>query len=96
MPYSTIVNAAASTVLVRAGGGQLYNVVGIAAGTSYTFVVKDGPDPNGNYRTMFGGTPIPVVAGQNLFDGGGPPMPFTNGLSFTVAGTPGEFDVIWA
>lgn len=94
MPYSTIVNSVAGTVLVKAGGGQLYNVIGIAAGTSYAYIVKDGPDVNGNYRTMFAATPIPVVAGQNLFDSGGP-MPFTNGLSLTVSGTPGEVDVIW-
>jgi hypothetical protein len=95
MPYSTIVNGAAGTILVKAGGGQLYDVVGVAAGTSYTYICKDGPDVNGNYRTMFGATPIPVVAGQNLLDAT-IPMPFTNGLSFTVAGTPGEFDVLWA
>jgi hypothetical protein len=95
MPYSTVVNAAASTVIVKAGAGQLYNVICVAAGTSYAFICKDGPDPFGNYRTMFGGTPIVLTAGQNLFDSGGP-MPFTNGLSLTVSGTPGEYDVIWA
>jgi hypothetical protein len=95
MPYSTVVNGAAGTILVKNGGGQLHNVIGVAAGTSYAFIVKDGPDVNGNYRTMFGATPIPVAAGQNLFDAA-MPMPFTNGLSFTVSGTPGEFDVLWA
>lgn len=95
MPYSTIVNQAASTVLIKPGGGHLYNVICVAAGTAYAFICKDGPDDSaGNYRTMFGGTPIVLTTGQNLFDSGGP-MPFTNGLSLTVSGTPGEYDVIW-
>jgi hypothetical protein len=87
-----IVNGAAGTILVKAGGGKLYDAVGIAAGTSYTFIAKDGPDPSGNYRTLMGAAPVAVVAGQHLLVDG-LPISFRDGLSFTVAGTPGEFDV---
>lgn len=90
----SIVNGAAGTILIKSGGGQFYNIVGIAAGTSYTYTVKDGPDANGNFRTLFGATPLPVVAGQNLL-ADSRPVTFVNGLSVTVAGTPGEFEVHW-
>jgi hypothetical protein len=88
----TVVNAAASTVQVKIGGGQLYDVIGIATGTAYAYTVKDGPDVNGNYRTMFGATPLVVAAGQHLLTSGRP-VSFANGLALTVSGTPGEFEV---
>jgi len=91
MPVA-IVNGAAGTLQVKLGGGKLYDVVGVAAGTSYTFIAKDGPDPSGNFKTLFGAATIPVVAGQHLM-ASGISVPFINGLAFTVAGTPGEFDV---
>ena len=83
----------AGTVQVKLGGGRLYNVVGISAGTSMTYQIKDGPDVNGNSRLLFGGTAIPVVAGQNLRQAGYEPIQFTNGLQFVIGGTPGEVDV---
>jgi hypothetical protein len=89
----TIVNGAAGTIQVKLGGGQFYNVVGIAAGTSYAYTIKDGPDQSGNFKTLFGATPLLVVAGQNLNSNGIHPISFVNGLAFTVSGTPGEFEV---
>jgi hypothetical protein len=90
----TIVNGAAGTIQIKLGAGQLYDVVGIAAGTSYTYAVKDGPDTSGNFKTLFGATPIPVVAAQNLLQDSRP-VTFANGLALTVAGTPGEISVHW-
>ena len=90
----TVVNGAAGTIQVKLGGGQLYDIIGIAAGTSYAYTVKDGPDPNGNFRTLFGATPLVVVAGQHLVTSGRP-VAFTNGLALTVSGTPGEVEVQW-
>lgn len=87
-----IVNGAAGTIQVKLGGGQLYDVIGISAGTSYAFIVKDGPDSSGNYKTLFGGAAIPVVAGQHLISDTRA-VPFVNGLALTVSGTPGEAEV---
>jgi hypothetical protein len=87
-----IVNGAAGTILIKAGGGQLYDLIGVAAGTSYAVTVKDGPDSAGNYRTLFGSTPVPIVAGQHLLVDGRD-VSFRDGLSVTVSGTPGEFEV---
>lgn len=80
------------TILVKAGGGRLYDVIGIAPGTSMTYTLKDGPDPNGNFQTLFGSTPIPVVAGQNLLQQS-QPVTFRDGLSVVVGGTAGEIEV---
>lgn len=92
---TTDVTAAASTVQIKLGGGQVYDVVGVSAGTSYAFVLKDGPDPNGNFRTIVGGgAAIPVVAGQHLM-ADGRPIACTNGIAVTVSGTPGELMVHW-
>jgi hypothetical protein len=93
MPVTTV-NGAAGTIQVKLGGGVVRNVTGIAAGTSYTFKVQDGPDVNGNFKTLFGATAIPVVANQQWIDPVAP-IPFINGLAFVVTGTPGEFYVQW-
>lgn len=88
----TIVNSAAGTVLIKAGSGKLYDVVGISTGTSYAFICKDGPDSAGNFRVIYGGAAIPVVAGQHLIVDSRE-VAFRDGLSFTVSGTAGEFEV---
>ena len=90
----TAVNGAAGTIQVKLGGGALRNITGVSAGTSYTFQAKDGPDPSGNYTTLIGAAAVPVVANQQWVDPVAP-MAFTNGLAFTVTGTPGEFFVQW-
>jgi hypothetical protein len=92
---TTDVTAAAGTVQIKLGGGRVWDLVGISAGTSYAYVLKDGPDISGNYRTIAGGgAAIPVVAGQHFMDTGRF-IPFTNGIAVTVSGTPGEFFVDW-
>lgn len=94
MPVTTI-NAAASTVIVKLGGGILRGITGVSAGTSYTFKCQDGPDPAGiTARTLIGAAAIPVVAGQQWVHPA-EPISFANGLQFVVAGTPGEFNVQW-
>jgi hypothetical protein len=92
---TTDVTAAASTVQIKLGAGRVYDVVGVSAGTSYAYVLKDGPDVSGAYRTIVGGgAAVPVVAGQHLQDTGRF-FAFTNGIAVTVSGTPGEFLVDW-
>lgn len=87
---TTDITAAAGTVQVKLGGGLVYDVVGVSAGTSYAYVLKDGPDSGGNFRTIVGGgAAVPVVAGQHLITDGRP-VSFSNGLALTVSGTPGE------
>jgi hypothetical protein len=93
MPVTTV-NGAAGTIQVKLGGGILRGIQGVSAGTSYTFQAKDGPDPAGNTRTLIGAAAVPVVAAQQWVNPGAP-IPFTNGLAFTVTGTPGEFYVQW-
>lgn len=90
----TTVNGAAGTIQVKIGGGVLRGIQGVSAGTSYTFQAKDGPDASGNYRTMIGAAAVPVVAGQQWVSPS-ESLAFTNGLAFTVTGTPGEFYVQW-
>ncbi|HEX8881801.1 MAG TPA: hypothetical protein VF749_17285 [Candidatus Acidoferrum sp.] len=92
---TTDITAAAGTVQVKLGAGQVYDIVGVSAGTSYAFVLKDGPDVNGNFRTIVGGgAAVPVVAGQHLMTDSRP-IAFTNGIAVTVSGTPGEFLIHW-
>jgi hypothetical protein len=89
------ITSAAGTVQIKLGGGLVHDVIGISAGTSYAYVLKDGPDPSGNYRTIAGGgAAIPVVAGQHLLDTGFS-IACTNGIALTVSGTPGEILVHW-
>ena len=87
------VHGAAGTIQLKLGGGQVRSIVGVAAGTSYTFQLKDGPDSAGNARTIVGqNAAIPVVAGTQYMS---PtfPIPFINGLQAVVTGTPGDFEV---
>lgn len=93
MPVTTV-NGAAGTIIVKLGGGILRGITGVAAGTNYTFKCQDGPDINGNARTLVGASAIPVVAGQQWVHPA-EPISFTNGLQFVVAGTPGEINVQW-
>lgn len=93
MPVTTV-NAAASTVQVKLGGGVVRGVTGVSAGTAYTFKMQDGPDTSGNFKTLIGATAVPVVADQQWVNPVAP-IPFINGLAFVVAGTPGEFYVQW-
>lgn len=90
----TVVNGAAGTIQVKLGAGRVYDVVGIAAGTAYSYTVKDGPDTAGNFVTIACASPMVVAAGQHLMTQG-QYFSFKNGLAFTVAGTPGEFDVLF-
>ena len=90
----TTVNGAAGTIQVKLGGGVLRDIRGIAAGTSYTFQAKDGPDVNGNYKILIGAAAVPVVNNQSWVNPA-EPLTFVNGLAFTVGGTPGEFFVQW-
>ena len=90
----TTVNGAAGTIIVKRGPGQLRNITGISAGTSYTFKCQDGPDSAGNAQTLIGSGAIPVVANQQWVDPFAP-ITFRDGLQFVVAGTPGEFVVQW-
>ena len=90
----TTVNGTAGTIQVKLGGGVLRGIQGVSAGTSYTFQAKDGPDPNGNYRTLIGAAAVPVVANQQWVTAA-EGLAFINGLAFTVTGTPGEFFVQW-
>jgi hypothetical protein len=93
MPVTTV-NAAASTVQVKLGGGVLRGIQGVSTGTAYTFQCVDGPNSAGTNRTLIGAAAIPVVAGQQWVTAA-EGIPFTNGLAFIVAGTPGEFFVQW-
>ena len=87
------VNGAAGTIQIKLGGGRVYSVVGVAAGTSYTFQLKDGPDPNGNSKTIMGqNAAIPVVAGTQYMSAT-QPITFINGLQAVVTGTPGDFEL---
>lgn len=87
------INAAAGTVQVKLGGGRVYSLVGVSVGTSYTIQLKDGPDPNGNSKTIFGeGAAVPAVAGLQYLNNY-QPITFINGLQAVVTGTPGEFDL---
>ncbi len=88
MPTKAI-NAAAGTVQVKLGGGVIRSIIGVAAGTSYTFQAKDGPDVNGNAAVLMGASAIPVVAGQSWLPSG-TTIPFINGFQMVVTGTPGE------
>jgi len=87
------INAAAGTVQVKLGGGKIWAIVGVAAGTSYAFQVKDGPDPQGNTQTIMGqSAAIPVVAGVNYIDPQ-QPITFRDGFQMVMTGTPGDVEV---
>lgn len=87
------VKSAAGTVQAKLGGGRIYNIVGVAAGTSYAFQIKDGPDINGNSQTIMGQTAaIPVIAGVNYIQSM-QPLTYRDGLQIVVSGTPGELEI---
>jgi hypothetical protein len=83
---------ASGTFQVKTGAGYLNGVYVAAAGTTWTLQVKDGPDQNGNTKTMLGGTAVTVpTSGTELIN---QPLYFGQGLQFILSGaTPGELDI---
>lgn len=93
MSVNLQVNATAGTVQAKLGAGRIKSIVGVAAGTSYAFQIKDGPDSAGNTQTIMGQTSaIPVVAGVQYMDPNAP-ITFRDGLQVVVSGTPGELEI---
>lgn len=92
MPVKQI-NAAAGTVQVKLGPGKIWRIFGVAAGTSYAFQVKDGPDSAGNTQTIIGqNAAIPVVAGVQYVNSA-EPVSFRDGFQMVMTGTPGDVEV---
>lgn len=93
MPVKQI-NSAAGTVQVKLGAGKIWAISGVAAGTAYSFQVKDGPDSAGNTQTIMGQTSaIPVIAGVQYLGVSGEPLTFRDGFQMVMTGTPGEVEV---
>jgi hypothetical protein len=92
MPVTVI--STSTTTQIKNGSGYLSSIEIAAAGTSWTLQIKDGPDVNGNFKTILGASALTVPAvGTNLIPA---PVFFSNGLQFVTAGaTPGELDVAW-
>ena len=87
------INVAAGTAQIKLGAGKVWGILGVSAGTSYTFQLKDGPDANGNVQIIYGqSAAVPVVAGVQYLN---PlePLTFRDGLQITVAGTPGDIEL---
>lgn len=83
----------AATIQVKLGAGRIYGIFGVAAGTGFAVIVKDGPDSAGNLQTIMGqSAAIPIVAGGTLLSTG-QPMTFRDGLQIVTSGTPGEFEI---
>jgi hypothetical protein len=83
----------AGTIQVKLGPGAVRALLCAAAGTGFSFQLKDGPDPAGNTRTIMGqAAAIAGVAGLNYV---WPPeaLPFNYGLQIVTTGTPGDFEI---
>lgn len=62
MPVTTINTT--GTIQVKLGGGRLYNITGVSAGTSFAFRALDGADSAGNTRTLIGAEPYQSQASE--------------------------------
>ena len=92
MPMKQI-NIAAGTSQVKLGPGKIWSIVGVAAGTTYAFQIKDGPDSAGNTQTIMGqSAAIPVIAGVQYVNSA-EPMTFRDGFQMVMTGTPGDIEV---
>lgn len=90
MPMLQISTAA--TIQVKRGGGKIWSLLGVAAGTGFAFQLKDGPDSAGNAQTIMGQSAIPVVAGAQ-FVNSAEPLVFRDGLQIVTTGTPGDLEL---
>lgn len=87
------INSAAGTVQVKRGAGKIWSLVGVAAGTAYSFQIKDGPDTAGNTQTIMGqSAAVPVIAGVQYVSSA-EPMTFRDGFQMVMTGTPGDIEV---
>lgn len=83
----------AATITVKRGAGKIWSLLGVAAGTTFAFQLKDGPDTAGNSQTIMGqSAAIPVIAGVQYVNSA-EPLVFRDGLQIVTTGTPGDLEI---
>jgi hypothetical protein len=92
MPITAITTSA--TFQLKTSAGYIQAIIVAAPGTTWTLKIQDGPDVNGNFTPVLGGTTaLTMTAGAIPITW---PLQCSKGIQVITSGTAGEVDIEWS